>query len=388
LNEKWLLYSGRQTMITRTIKKDIEKRLFRGKAILLIGPRQTGKTTLAKLIFDESGNQKIWFDGDEPDIRENLSDITSTELKNLIGKKKLVVIDEAQRIKNIGLTIKIIVDNLKDVQVIATGSSALDLAQEIKEPLTGRKFEYFLFPLTFSEMSNHLGKLEEKRLISARMLYGYYPEIINNAGEEKLFLNLLTDSYLFKDILIYGNIKKSFLLENLLKALALQVGSEVSYSELGRLVGAKNQTIEKYIELLEKSFVIFRLSAFSRNVRNEIKKGKKIYFYDNGIRNAILNNFNQLNLRNDLGALWENFLISERRKMNFYAFKSTSSYFWRTKQQQEIDYLEESDGKIDAYEFKWNPKIKKNFPKTFLNAYPNSNTFTINSKNFSELFLS
>lgn len=369
-------------MIKRHIESDIKKRLFKGKAILIIGPRQTGKTTLARMIFEQVKDQKLWMNGDEPDIREILSDITSTELKSIIGKNKLVVIDEAQRIKNVGLTIKLAVDTIKDVQIIATGSSALDLSQEIKEPLTGRKYEYTLLPFSFGEMCDFHGSIEEKRLLQHRMIYGYYPEVVNRSGEEISALHQLSDSYLYKDILLYGNIKRPAVLEKLLKALALQVGSEVSFSELGSVIGVKNQTVEKYVDLLEKAYVIFKLPALSRNVRNEIKKGKKIYFYDNGIRNAIINNFNQLTLRSDLGPLWENFLIGERKKFLLYQGSHQNSYFWRTTQQQEIDYIEEKDGKFFAYEFKWKSSRKAKFSQSFLRGYPDSKTTVVTQKDF------
>lgn len=364
------------------MEKDIKKRLFKGKAILVVGPRQTGKTTLVRLVFDQVKVKKLWLNGDEPDVREMLSDITSSELKKIIGNHKLVVIDEAQRIKNVGLTIKLVVDNIKDVQVIATGSSALDLAQEIKEPLTGRKHEYTLLPFSFGEMCEHHGSMEEKRLFQHRMLHGYYPEVVNRTGDEVATLHQLSDSYLYKDILIYGNIKRPALLEKLLKALALQIGNEVSYAELGNTIGVKNQTVEKYVDLLEKSFVIFKLPALSRNVRNEIRKGKKIYFYDIGIRNAIINNFSQLSLRSDLGALWENFVIVERRKFLYYKGIYHNFYFWRTTQQQEIDYIEEAGGRLSAYEFKWKSSRKAKFSQTFLKAYPNSETAVVNQGNF------
>ena len=330
--------------------------------------------------------KSIILNGDEPDIRELLSNCTSTRLRSIIGDHRIVCIDEAQRINNIGLTIKIFTDQLKEVQVIASGSSAFDLANRTAEPLTGRKYETLLLPLSFKEMVEHHGLLEETRLLAHRLVYGYYPEIVTKPGEQKELLRLLAGSYLYKDLLSFGGIKKPVLLEKILLALALQLGNEVSYHEIGQLVGADNQTVERYIDLLEKAFVIFRLPAFSRNVRNEIKKGRKIYFYDNGIRNTIISNFNLPEIRNDVGALWENFMISERTKYLIMNQIAAKSYFWRTTQQQEIDYIEEREGKLYAFEFKWNPLGKIKIPKTFLNSYSSAETEIITPKYF-ESFL-
>ncbi|MDO9549295.1 MAG: ATP-binding protein, partial [Candidatus Marinimicrobia bacterium] len=317
-------------MISRILEVKILKQLFKGKAILLLGARQVGKTTLVKKIMQQIGERVLYLNGDEVDIRDILSDTTSTQLKALIGKNRLLVIDEAQRISNIGITLKLIVDNIPDLQVIATGSSALELTSKLKEPLTGRKYEHYLFPLSFQEMANHTSAMEEKRLLEHRLIYGFYPEVVTQIGEEKQILQMLTSSYLYKDIFSLEKVKKPAILEKLIQAIALQIGNEVSYRELGQLIGVDNETIEKYVDLLEKTFVIFRLPALSRNLRNELKKSRKIYFFDNGIRNAVIKNFNLLNLRQDTGALWENFLISERIKANHYADRWVNQYFWRT----------------------------------------------------------
>jgi hypothetical protein len=373
-------------MIKRLLYSYINNRLFKGKAILILGPRQSGKTTLIESILRDHSQPSIVLNGDEPDVRELLSSPTSTRLKSIIGKHKIVFIDEAQRIPNIGITIKLFTDILKEVQVIATGSSAFDLANKTNEPLTGRKYEYLLFPFSFGEMVEHQGLIEEKRLLESRLIFGYYPEIVTKPGEEKELLKLLSGSYLYKDILTFEQVKKPAILEKIVKALALQIGSEITYHEIGQLVGADNETVEKYVDLLEKAFVVFRLPAFSRNIRNEIKKGKKVYFYDNGIRNAVISNFSAVNNRSDIGALWENLLISERMKYLHYSGVDVSRYFWRTTMQQEIDYIEESSGKLSAFEIKWNPKAKVRFPKTFINAYPLSSTKLITPENF-ESFL-
>ncbi|MDI6803335.1 MAG: ATP-binding protein [Bacteroidota bacterium] len=369
-------------MIKRLLQKQITERLFKGKVIIILGPRQSGKTTLIQSVLNAQSLPSLLLNGDEPDVREMLSNTTSTKLKSIIGKHKIVFIDEAQRIPNIGITLKLFADNLKDVQVIATGSSAFELANKTNEPLTGRKYEYLLYPISFGEMVEHHGLIDEKRLIEHRLIFGCYPEIITKPGEEKELLKLLAGSYLYKDLLTLEYVKKPAMLEKILKALALQIGSEVSYHEISQIVNADNETVEKYIDLLEKAFVVFRLPAFNRNVRNEIKKGKKIYFFDNGIRNAIISNFSAPNMRSDIGALWENFLISERMKYLHYKGTDMSRYFWRTTMQQEIDYIEEMSGRLSAFEFKWNVKAKGKFPKTFTNAYPQSKTQVITSENF------
>lgn len=371
-------------MIKRYIQQEISKRLFKGKAIILLGPRQSGKTTLINFILESRTEEKIILAGDEPDIRQLLTSPTSNKLKNIIGKSKIVFIDEAQKIPQIGNTLKLFTDKIKNVQVIASGSSSFELASRTFEPLTGRKYEFYLLPLSFSELSNHFGNLEEKRQLEHRMIFGSYPEVISKPGEEKENLKLIAGSYLYKDIIALESINKPVLLEKILMALALQLGNEVSYSELGNLVGADRQTVEKYIDILEKAFIIFRLNALSRNQRNEIKKTKKIYFYDCGIRNAIIKNFLNLNSRNDTGKLWENYFISERRKLIYYKNLDAHSYFWRSTMKQEIDYIEEINSKFNAYELKWNVKTKVRFPKTFFESYQGSDSHIINPDIYDE----
>lgn len=369
-------------MIKRLLQSDLEDRIFKGKAILVFGARQTGKSTLAEIVLEGQGQDFLILNGDDADVREELANTTATRLKSIIGNKKIVLIDEAQRIDNIGLALKLIIDQLKEVQVIATGSSSFDLSNQVNEPLTGRKYEFMLYPISFEEMVNHHGLLQEKRMLEQRMLFGYYPEIVTSVGEEKERLKLLAGSFLYKDLLMLEEIKKPAILEKLLKALALQIGSEVSYTELGQLIGIDRKTVEKYIDLLEKAFVLFQLPAFSRNVRNEIKKGKKIYFYDCGIRNAIINNFNTLGNRTDTGALWENFIIVERIKFLKYKGIDCNHYFWRTSQQQEIDLVEETDSNLTAFEFKWNKNAKAHIPQTFIENYPGTVKQVINPDNF------
>jgi len=369
-------------MINRVIEKAIIETFDKRKIIILSGARQVGKTTIARKIADKSNMKKLWLNGDEPDVRKMLTDVTSVQLKALVGNHKLVVIDEAQRITNIGITLKLMIDNLKDVQIFATGSSSFDLANLINEPLTGRKYDYFLFPLSFNELVNHTSLLDEKRNLENRLIYGAYPDVINHPGEEREILKTLSDSYLYKDLFAFEQLKKPAILEKLLQALALQMGNQISYNELGQLIGADNQTIERYIVLLEKSYVIFRMGTLSRNLRNELKKTRKIYFYDNGIRNAIINDFSRLELRTDVGALWENYLISERMKVNHYSKRWVNTFFWRTRAQQEIDYIEEQDGRLFAYEFKWNPKRKVRIPSTFTKAYPQAKTQVLSQDNY------
>lgn len=271
--------------------------------------------------------------------------------------------------------------------MIVTGSSSLELSNEISEPLTGRKYEYNLFPFSVKELTGFSNVLQERQLLEQRLIYGSYPEIVNRPAEAAESLFNLVGSYLYKDLLAFNDVRKPSQLEKLVEAIALQVGSEVSYSELGQIIRADNQTVERYIDLLEQSFVLFRLSAFSGNLRNEIKKGRKIYFYDNGVRNAVIQNFSPLNLRQDTGALWENYFVSERIKYNHYARNFVKSYFWRSFQQQEIDLIEKDNDALTAYELKWNPRKQAKFPKTFLNAYPIKASHTVTPENYLEFVL-
>ena len=370
-------------MLKRDIIDSVKNHLYKGKAIVLTGPRQAGKTTFLKQLASLSDDSLVLLlNCDEPDIRLLLENVTSTQLKVLIGKHKLLLIDEAQKVDNIGLTLKLIVDNIEAVQVIATGSSAFDLRNKLNEPLTGRKFEYHLYPFSTRELITNTSPLEEKRLLEQRMVYGMYPDIVNQPSDARVLLKELTNSYLFKDIFSYRDIRNPEGLNKLLTALALQLGNEVSYNELGRALGIDKETVERYIDLLEKVFVVFRLSSFSRNIRNELKKSRKIYFFDNGIRNAVINNYNPLALRNDHGALWENFIISERKKYLDYNGIYANTFFWRTHAQQEIDYIEDRDGKLYAFEFKWKTDKKYKLPVSFAEAYPQNSFELITPANY------
>ncbi|MDP1620802.1 MAG: ATP-binding protein [Bacteroidales bacterium] len=374
-------------MVKRDLEPLIRKHLFKNKAIIIYGARQVGKTTLVEQLVRDHQPETLFLNGDDANVREALTNVSSSQLLPIIGNRKIVIIDEAQRITETGLVLKIIHDNFRDVQLIATGSSSFELAGKINEPMTGRKFEFHLHPFSFGEMTTHHGFLTEKGLLENRMIFGYYPDIALHVGQELKLLKTLVSSFLYKDLLNLEQIQKPALLEKILKALAMQVGNEVTYNELAQLLDSDKGTIEKYIDLLEKAYIIFKLNGLSRNVRNEIKKGRKIYFYDNGVRNAILGNFLTLSSRIDTGALWENFLISERQKFLGNKDIEFQRYFWRTTQQQEIDYIEEREGKLHAYEFKWNPKSKSGLSKTFSAAYPGSEFKIISPENI-HLFLS
>ena len=348
-------------MITRRLQPTILNALHHRKAIIIMGARQVGKSTLLRQMFGNDPDV-LWLNGDEPDVRAIFEQATSTRLRAIIGNRATVIIDEAQRISDIGIKLKLIIDNIPKVQLIATGSSSFELSNRINEPLTGRKFEYQLYPLSFGEMVEHTDLLSELRLLNHRLVYGYYPDVVASEGMEREVLTNLTSSYLYQDILSLDRIQKSEQLVRLLQCLALQIGSQVSYNELAIQVGLDAKTVERYIGLLEKCFIVFRLMSFSRNMRNELRKSRKIYFYDNGIRNAIIGNLAPIETRmpTDIGALWENFAIAERVKKNAYDRRYCNSWFWRTKTQTEVDYIEELDGKLHAFEFKWHPVIGHN----------------------------
>lgn len=368
-------------IIQRKIQGLVENSLFKGKIVIIYGARQVGKTTLVKEIQKKYPKDSAYFNCDEIDIRQSLADKTSTELKAFLGNSKLIILDEAQRVKNIGLTLKLLADNFPEMQIIATGSSSFELSNEISEPLTGRKTEFFLYPFSIEELRLIYSDLEIDRILERRMVFGMYPEIVRDEAGVGDRLKSLARSYAYKDILQYQNIKNPEVLEKLIQVLALQIGCEVSYNELATLIGVDKNTVASYIRILEKAFIIFRLSPFSRNLRNELKKLRKIYFYDTGIRNALINNLNPLELRQDVGALWENFMISERIKYNNNNNKDVNCYFWRTLQKQEIDYIEELQGTLTGFEFKWK-KDKFKVPKAFSDAYPGSAVGLVNKDNY------
>lgn len=370
-------------MITRKLKNIVENQMFKGKAIVIVGPRQVGKTTLLKELVSRSDKRVLSLNCDEPETQASLTKTNVNRLKNLIGRHELIVIDEAQKVDNIGLTIKLIVDNIEGVQVIATGSSAFELHNRLNEPLTGRKFEYMMYPVSVGEIMDTSGLMEERRTLESRLVYGSYPDILMHPEDARSYLTDLTQSYLYKDILSLNDLRKPQLLDHLLQALAFQVGSEVSTNELARTLQTDNKTIDKYIDMLEKCYVIFRIGGLSRNLRTELKKAKKIYFYDNGVRNAVIQQFSPVQMRNDMGALWENFFMAERMKHNHYRGYYCNRFFWRTTLQQEIDYIEERDGSMTAFKMKWNPKKgRTTFPKSFLEAYPVKETVVVTPENY------
>lgn len=359
----------KKKMIARILKDRIEEKFFKRKAIILTGPRQVGKTTLMQhLLGSRLGVTQI-FDGDDGIIQDLLNRPNTQQLKQIIANSKIIFIDEAQRIPEIGLTSKIIADQFPDVQLILSGSSSFELVNKTNEPLTGRKWTFNLWPITWEEWQNHIGFVKSEQDIENRLVFGFYPDVLNNEANAALVLSELTDSYLYKDVLMYGNLKKPNEIRKLLQALAYQVGNEVSYTELSQIVGVDPKTVERYIDILEKAFILFRLNPLSKNLRNEIKAKNKIYFYDNGVRNAVIGQLQPISVRQDIGALWENFLVSEREKQNSTKKLICNTYFWRTMQQQEVDYVEETNGNYYGFEFKWNQNTKIKFPKTFVNAY-------------------
>ncbi len=375
---------AKKIMYPRLIENKIKAQVGSGKAIIVVGARQVGKTTLIKKIL--KGQDYLFLDGDDPSIRQLLQSPNTEQIRSILAGNKIVFIDEAQRIDGIGLTLKIITDQFKDVQLMVTGSSSFELGNKLNESLAGRKWEYELFPIAWEEFEKKEGFVSAEQQLENRLLYGFYPDVLNHKGNERAVLKNLVSSYLYRDILSFAEIRRPEVLDKLLLALAFQIGNEVNYNELSKLVGINKITVQKYIDILEKGFIIFRLNSFSRNLRNEIKRNRKIYFYDNGIRNMITGNFSALNLRTDVGALWENFLVSERMKQNIYKETFARMYFWRTKQQQEVDYVEEKDGEIYGYEFKWQAKNKVRLPKTFVETY-HAKTKVIDRNNFREFVI-
>ncbi len=370
--------------IQRSIAETIKNKLWKGKVIVIYGPRQSGKTTLIKSLISELKLDPVLLNGDDDMDASLFETVTIARWNQILGNKKSVFIDEGQKINNLGKAVKLLVDSRDDIQVFVTGSSSFKLANETEEALTGRKYEYRLFPLSYKELSNHYGFLDEMKNLEMRLIYGSYPEVVTTQEDSKEILKLISDSYLYRDILQYEGIRKPQLLEKLLKALALQCGSQVSENELSSLLGVSRTLISSYLKILEQAFIIFPLTSYSTNQRNELKKSCKYYFWDNGIRNAILKDFTPIPARNDIGILWENYLISERLKRNIYDSADIFSYFWRTTDQMEVDYIETHANTITAYEFKWNKDKKSRITKAFTNRYPNAQIQTITQENYTE----
>lgn len=369
-------------MITRILESQIRRRMFTRKAIILTGPRQAGKTTLIETIL-EGEKDVLLLDGDDPTVISLLNRPNTEMIRQIIGGNKIIFIDEGQRINGLGLTAKIIVDRFKDVQLILSGSSSFELLSITHEPLTGRKWTFTLLPVCWEEYQEYAGFLKAEQDLGNRLVFGFYPEVLIKPDEPEIILKELTGSYLYQDILMFANIRKPDAIQKLIQALAWQVGNEVVYNEVADICGLDPKTVANYIDILEKAYVVFRLPSFSRNLRNEIKTARKIYFYDNGIRNTVIGQLQPFASRQDIGVLWENFLASERKKVLEYRKSLTNCYFWRTKQQQEVDYVEETEGRISGYEFKWNPKQSKRLPSTFSKTYQSKDS-CITRDNFRE----
>lgn len=374
--------------IQRMLLATIERKLEKGKVLILYGPRRVGKTTLLKDILSHQKDKYLLLNGDELSIRELLASQDKQKLGELLGENAFLAIDEAQRIENIGLNLKILVDNFPDRVFLASGSASFDLANKVNEPLTGRKNTTLLYPISFGELKNMYGLFEAKKQLERWLIFGTYPEAVTteNVQKRKQYLDELVGSYLYKDILEMKGLKHPEKLVNILRLLAFQIGNEVSLAELASNLAINRETVERYLDLLEKSFVIFKVSGFSRNLRKEIVKNNRYYFYDNGVRNSLIQNFNELHLRSDTGKLWENFLFIERIKANYYNSRVANIYFWRTYDQKEIDLIEEREGKLFGFEFKWQGQAKQSNKDAFLKIYKNAEVQTINKDNF-EAFL-
>lgn len=363
----------------RILQNSIKPLLYKGKAIVVTGARQVGKTTMLQNMIG-TNIPVLWLNADENRVRERLINPSAGKIENLIGNNKLVVIDEIQRIRDAGLLLKIMVDNFKEVQFIATGSSALEISETIFEPLTGRHFLFHLYPFSLAELYPDLSNFEIEDKLRFHLIYGCYPEVCLKREISEIILTNLSQQYLYKDVLIWKDIRKPQLLDKLLRLLAYQIGSEVSVNELANTLQVKSETVDSYIDLLEKSFVIYRLKSYSQNLRKEVSKKSKIFFWDNGIRNSVIEDFNDLELRNDKGALFENFIISERIKMNQWLRPGVKSYFWRNFSKSEVDYVELSGNNLSAYEFKWKSG-KHKISRSFTTAYPLATTQIITPEN-------
>jgi predicted AAA+ superfamily ATPase len=368
-------------MINRNMENIIVRKLNSRRAIIILGARQVGKTTLVRQIARNRYDNALYLNCDEPDVRVMLQNANSSTLYSIIANHDLIAIDEAQRIENIGVTVKLLVDNFPEKAILITGSSSLEINDKIKESMTGRKFEFFMLPMSFAELSEHHSTFEEIRLREHRLVYGSYPEVVISPGEEAEILLEIASSYLFKDIFMLNDLRKPEFLDRLVKAIAFQLGNLVSYNELANLIGIDKKTVVRYIDLLRQAFVIFELPSYSNNARSELRKSNKIYFYDNGIRNAIINDFKILPMRQDRGALWENYLIVERMKLLNNSNVRYSAYFWRTKSGSEVDYIEERDGMLYAFEFKYRENQGR-VTSAFIDAYPNAKVAIINKGNY------
>ncbi|MEA3495889.1 MAG: ATP-binding protein [Bacteroidota bacterium] len=369
--------------IQRRLEKLILERLKPNKVVLIFGARRVGKTFLLKKIDKEFKGKTIFLNAEDHETKLLLEKQSISSYKQILKDSELLILDEAQNIDEIGKILKLMVDEIQGIKIIATGSSSFDLQNISGEPLTGRSFRLQLFPISQDELSLHENLIETKRFLEQRLIYGSYPEILEfeNNNDKKEYLFNIVNSYLLKDLLIFDGIRNSNKMLDLLKLIAYQMGNDVSYDELSKHLGLSKNTVEKYLDLLTKVFIIYRLDSYSKNLRKEIRKSKRFFFYDNGIRNAIISDFKPIVLRKDIGSIWENYLITERLKFNNYSIKFLNSYFWRTYDQQEIDLVEEIDGKLFGYEIKWSNKIVKP-PKAWQGTYTDANFETINSANY------
>ncbi|GMQ30232.1 ATP-binding protein [Algoriphagus confluentis] len=375
--------------VSRTIISQVEDQLFKGKVLILYGARRTGKTTLVKHLLGKFSEKSAYINCELQEYKDALSTTNSGLLAEFIGNRELIIFDEAQHIANIGLVLKVLVDTFPHVQFIATGSSSFELSGMVSEPLTGRSRQFLLLPFSLEEIGQSHNPIQIKANLPNFLRFGLYPQVYNSIGDEKIEeLAEISSNYLYKDLFQFEQIKKPDLLFKLLAAIALQTGGEFSLNELAQITGTNVHTVKRYLELLEKSFVIFRLNSFSRNLRKELAKSQKIYFYDVGIRNAVIRNFNEMNLRTDVGGLWENFCITERIKFNQNHRRFVNTYFWRTYDQKEIDYIEEKDGHLTCFEFKYAEGAPGKFPAEFSETYPNSSFKVITPGNFYELYKS
>jgi len=353
------------------------------KVVVIYGPRRCGKTTLIQKFLEGIDKKYLLVSGEDVTVQNYLASQSIEKLKGFIGGHKLFVVDEAQKIKEIGLNLKLIVDHIQGIEVVVTGSSSFDLAKNVGEPLTGRKYTIKMYPLAQLEIAQIEKRFETEANLESRLIYGSYPEIVvtNDNQEREKYLREIVSSYLYKDILELDGLRHSDKIVRLLQLLAFQIGKEISFNEVGTQLGMSKNTVERYLDLLEKAFVIFKMSGFSRNLRKEISKNARYYFFDMGVRNALINNFNPLQIRNDIGMLWENYIIVERLKKQEYLQISTNNYFWRTYDQKEIDLVEEREGVLNGYEMAWKDKKRKP-PKDWLQAYPHSKYESITQDNY------
>lgn len=361
-------------MIKRVIEERVNNALAKKKAVTIMGPRQVGKSTLATSVIPQDA-KILEINGDNTDVRTMFVNVDEAKMRILIGNRNFLFVDEAQKIENVGNMLKIVAEKFNDVRIVVTGSSAFKLAAAVNESLTGRKREFKLYPFSFKEMADHTSVIDEQRMLDHRLIYGYYPEVVTSPGDEKEVLKELIDSYLYKDVMEENNIAKPDKLVKLVQALAFQIGSTISANELAGLVGVDAKTIERYLDILEKSYIIYTLPSYSKNQRNELKFSRKVYFWDMGIRNGVIGNMAPVTLRSpeELGHMWENFIITERIKRNEYAGRTfVKHYFWRTQQKKEIDLIEIEDGVMTGFEIKKKEGKRVSAPSSFTEAYPDA----------------